>query len=1720
MEPLDDEEGGLVSSANGSDDSDGEDLLLQPPPDPDQPYRNEEGFATGLYELYRAYSAYTAVTGPEASRPLLEECVALTDRLAWSLEVAETDYATAPGRLPYVNQRQEHLVGTLLAVLMETDESPEEVLVGLLLSADTAAQAAAARLLVASAPLYSDKVPPPIFHVLREESTFERLTEWVAVTAAEEDAMDPARRALLVFATGLLAVLLLDRDVADYIVRSPVPTALLKRLHRAPQAFDGAEGELPPFVQGLTAPEMARRNVLYGLSCMTAMGEYQEVLAPFFQEDGLALVLQGLQRPELGCRLAAIELTSRLLAHKKFAMTFVQEAAGVDRLVALSEGEQAFQLHAALAMCLFGLASLTNVMEEVCRLPATTFQRLVAYAISLLRCPQEAAQKSIVLFFGMALAFRPILHAFDATAGDHGSSSSSSGSSGSGLYSLLNLLRTGAAAAGAPGGPGSHPPPSVTQRRGQLAHYTTLCLRHHLRVHLAILASAAEADAPPPAPGKRPRLNSQDLTASSAVPSSFFRPVEVDDAATEALLARVRSGVLVLPPDWAPLQNLLHHRGLLVLLGVVASSSTGRAGAAETAKFALDCLEMATLLPAAIEDACLVPLPEQQRTGMQILLEAASGLAQRDADVMRGALRVLCNCLCPRAILPPPTPAHGETAPPPPPAGGGGVVLDPAEETMRRAVRKDLRSKDGIKVLVSLLRYRRCIQAADEVRMLAARALLGMAQEPPIAQILEKMRVSLLLSEVVRAGPVLERAGTDHYAMLRSAALQLIARITGRPASAVSHSDAMDPASWKLEKAAIVTRTSITYESADLLHLIHDHLQAQGLTQAARVLEVEAGLRMPVAGMEEDRMVLAGGSGGGETPAVVSLAAACAARIAAAGEEEGGGGESSMMMLTQDSVASVGGGEGIKSPQSVGGGTPSAASAKPSAKKAKTTAAAASTSKKPVAPPPTSVSRSSSTPTPGSRPFKRAFADMASPTPMHPANFHAAGSSNEPPVSLPPQVRRASSVGVDELDGDGTTISTTIAPIPRRPAAADTGAARAPSPTPTSTAAAVGGSTLQRANRLFPAGLHLRRASRGASPFGGGTQTLSIGRKPRAGYPTPTPSLLDMPSPFPSTYKLPPLPTTVGHGGPIGGHHHHHPHHPSVSTTLDQIVVQYLRRQHEQCPNPICVLPPLSLTLPHRCPEPLITTGAASNVTRRLMQRQVLPPFGGWNGRKLTRSLVFSRFRPWRSYREETGTPLTCSVFPKGAPGRLWAGSEDGSVHLFNLWTSELERSWDCHPYKISSMVTSPFAARPVLLTSAHDPHMMERDSESCLWAPDDLTAPLLKLPGIYAAVFDTGGTRVAGLQHNHNVAQIYDAEIGTLLRTLSLRDALGEAYSSQQQQPNQQLMGGGASSMTPTGASGTPNISFSPAENHLLLCNGVLWDDREPSVVHRFDRLSHGGSNFGAFHPNGNDVLLDGTVWDLRTHSLRTMMPGVEHCAVKFSACGDVLYAYRPGGHEDAESFRNNKRARELTCIQVIDAADYQTIHVQETERNVLDLAVDDVDLYLSVVEGSFTPVGPFFADDAICRLYEVGRRRPDEADSDLDDAHSSEEEDDDWAGEDGSTQSSEESLDLGMLEDDDDSDGSSGTEGSLDGGAVLGAAEEGEEGEEEGEEAGDESSADSSSSGSEDEDEEEGSDDEEEADDTLLAALLQQYADEDSEEDSDYAGDDSDSDSEDEEE
>lgn len=71
-----------------------------------------------------------------------------------------------------------------------------------------------------------------------------------------------------------------------------------------------------------------------------------------------------------------------------------------------------------------------------------------------------------------------------------------------------------------------------------------------------------------------------------------------------------------------------------------------------------------------------------------------------------------------------------------------------------------------------------------------------------------------------------------------------------------------------------------------------------------------------------------------------------------------------------------------------------------------------------------------------------------------------------------------------------------------------------------------------------------------------------------------------------------------------------------VSTVLDEIVTSFLRNQHERCPDPICVLPPLSLLEPHQCPgrTPAGAMGSSAppNVAKlAALARQVCAFIGG-----------------------------------------------------------------------------------------------------------------------------------------------------------------------------------------------------------------------------------------------------------------------------------------------------------------------------------------------------------------------------------------------------------------------------------------------------------------------------------------------------------------------------
>ena len=89
----------------------------------------------------------------------------------------------------------------------------------------------------------------------------------------------------------------------------------------------------------------------------------------------------------------------------------------------------------------------------------------------------------------------------------------------------------------------------------------------------------------------------------------------------------------------------------------------------------------------------------------------------------------------------------------------------------------------------------------------------------------------------------------------------------------------------------------------------------------------------------------------------------------------------------------------------------------------------------------------------------------------------------------------------------------------------------------------------------------------------------------------------------------------------------------NTTISLDSIVIEYLRKQHALCKNPVLTCPPFDLFKPHRCPEPRERNVAPFNIAARMIRREYYPPNGGCYGSKMNRKYIYSRFRSCRYIR-------------------------------------------------------------------------------------------------------------------------------------------------------------------------------------------------------------------------------------------------------------------------------------------------------------------------------------------------------------------------------------------------------------------------------------------------------------------------------------------------------
>lgn len=1319
----------------------------------------------------------------------------------------------------------------------------------------------------------------------------------------------------------------------------------------------------------LDSDSLAKLREKFCIQCLIILGEYVEVLGPVLHEKGvdvcIALLLRNSKHKE-GCKLSlllpdVLKLICALAAHRKFAAVFVDRG-GMQKLLATPRAPQTFY---GLSSCLFAIGSIQGIMERVCALPSNIIHQVVELALQLLECPQDQARKNAALFFAAVFVFRAVLDAFDAQDG---------------LQKMLNLLqdaalvRSGVSSATltASGSLRSDrsPPEVLTTSEKQIAYHTCVALRQYFRAHLLLLVDSI-------------RPNKSVRSAARNIPSvrAASKPLDISNEAMDAVFRLIqkdrRLGPAAVRSRWPVVDKFLSSNGHITMLELCQAPPVERY-LRDLLQYALGVLHIVTLVPYSrklIVNATL----SNDRVGIAVILDAANSAGYVEPEIVEAALNVLVCLVCPppsisnrpsvstqaqqtnaiqsantpgvetrernadrseardrnaerflpdRAVnIPsqnenrerngestlsdrestavPGTSAVGGTAQGPVStvtsglvgerrislgAGAGCAGLAAQLEQCYRQAREAVRANNGIKVLLQLLQPRIVTPPAaiDCLRALACRVLLGLARDDTIAHILTKLQVGKKLSELIRdSGNQTPGSEQNRWqAELAQVAIELIGVVTnsGR-ASSLAATDAATPTLRRIERAAIAAATPITYHARELLLLIHEHLQASGLTDTATMLLKEAQLT-PLPSLA----------------APSSLAHQTSVQETSSVQIQWPSGRAPRGFLSaKPKLSSLDEDGGLKSESIV-----------------------CSSRRKPLA-------FSSA----------RSLSSKSLPVEVSPSTSGCKFSNlrkGATPIATPetPSLSSVKSGG----DPDIMFKSPIVLPMKRKLTDLKEGGS-VPSVKPLNTGEhAVRSPVCLTPNAVRRSGL----PSDPNVPLTPNSTLREIHNRPGS-------------SAFPTEGDDTPMVSSSQHGLLSDSQ-------PSNAErlTLDTLVVQYLKHQHRQCPAPITTLPPLSLLHPHVCPEPKRSLDAPSNVTSRLSTRDFRSLNGGTHGRRKDRQFVYSRFRPWRTCRDDAGVLLTCVSF-MGDSSQIAAGTHSGELKIFDSNSSSILESFTSHQAPLTLLQSYLCGETQMLLSSsAHDVRLWDATSVSA--------GPRHSFEGCKAARFSNFGRTFAALSAEASRREILLYDIQTcqvdlkLTDTSSIPSGRGHMYSL---------------------------VHFSPSDN-MLLWNGVLWDTRGSGPIHRFDQFTDYGG--GGFHPAGNEVIINSEVWDLRNFRLLRSVPSLDQTVITFNASGDVIYAILRRNLEDVMSAFHIRRVKHplFAAFRTVDAVNYSDIATIPVDRCVLDFATEPTDSFVGLV--TMEDQDEMYSS---ARVYEIGRRRPTDDDSDPDDAETEDDEDDD---------------------------------------------------------------------------------------------------------------------------
>jgi hypothetical protein len=321
------------------------------------------------------------------------------------------------------------------------------------------------------------------------------------------------------------------------------------------------------------------------------------------------------------------------------------------------------------------------------------------------------------------------------------------------------------------------------------------------------------------------------------------------------------------------------------------------------------------------------------------------------------------------------------------------------------------------------------------------------------------------------------------------------------------------------------------------------------------------------------------------------------------------------------------------------------------------------------------------------------------------------------------------------------------------------------------------------------------------------------------------------------------------------------------------------------------------------------------------------------------------------------------------------------------MWTNDIMFELDAHTSSVDAVWTS-LNQRLILTNGA--------DGEMKLW---DATRPMiggsskptgLKLHSTYQECFNP--------EFSNDSRSIVSSHIVHQASNLPASIQIGQRYRTTVHDVETKSSVQVLEDVNGTTMYSSGSCCFDPMDRRVF-CDGQLWDLRSNAVIHRFDRLGNEGN--AVFHPRRSELIVDSAIWDLRmlgggggtmacsrssrTSRLLKVVPALDDSVCTFSACGDALYTYKIAS--------DDIRGRTNQVVRVLDGWDHDDIGqpIELEDYYARSLCTDLHDDYIAItVDGQVR-------SESCVKLYEVGRRKPNEADSDMDDAQSESEAADD---------------------------------------------------------------------------------------------------------------------------